>query len=248
MAKLVHNVQKKQHRERSQVSSRAKYGLLEKKKDYRLRAADYHKKQAALAALKRKAETYNPDEYYHAMTRKRTDDRGIVISERDTEVLSVNQVKLLKTQDVNYIRTVRLNQLAKINKQKQGLGFEARGSHTVFVDSIEDQQKFDAAKHFNTDESLVNRRENRLTIDQLQTNRTVIKQDPSFDQKLKDKQDMKKLKQYNLLKKTMEKERELAQVESRMELTKELMKKGSKKKVVDNNGKVQFKWKNQRKR
>lgn len=248
MAKLVHNVQKKQHRERSQTLGRAKYGLLEKKKDYRLRAADYHKKQAALKALKKKAETYNPDEYYHAMTRRKTDDKGILISERDSEVLSVAQVKLLKTQDVNYIRTMRLNELAKISKQKQDLNFKADGKHTVFVDSLDEQQSFDAAEYFQTDESLLSRRENRLKLDQLQTNEKLIKQDVTLDPEIKDKYDTKKLKQYKLLKKRMDREQELKDVESRMELTKELMKKGNKKKVIDNNGKVQFKWKNQRKR
>lgn len=248
MAKLVHNVQKKQHRERSQTLGRAKYGLLEKKKDYRLRAADYHKKQAALKALKKKAETYNPDEYYHAMTSKRTDDRGIIISERDTEVLSVAQVKLLKTQDVNYIRTMRLNEMAKIAKQKEGLDFKADGKHTVFVDSLDEQQSFNPAKYFDTDESLLSRRENRLKIDQLQTNEKLIKQDVNLDAAQKEKIDDKKLKQYKLLKKRIDREQELKDVESRMELTKELMKKGNKKKMVDGNGKVQFKWKNQRKR
>lgn len=247
MVKLVHNVQKKQHRERSQTSGRAKYGLLEKKKDYRLRAADYHKKQAALKALKKKAETYNPDEYYHAMTRKKTDDRGIVISERDTEVLSVAQVKLLKSQDVNYIRTMRLSEKAKIEKQKELLDFKSSGKHTVFVDSLQQQNDFDAASHFNTDESLLSRRENRLKIDQLQTNEKLIKQNP-IDSKIKEKLDSKKLKNVKLLKNRINRETELKEVESRMELTKELMKKGNKKKSIDGDGKVLFKWKNQRKR
>ena len=85
---------------------------------YRKSSIDYHKKQAALKALKEKAKLHNPDEYYHAMTRKKTDDKGILISERDNEVLSVEQAKLLKTQDVNYIRTMRLNELKKIEKEK----------------------------------------------------------------------------------------------------------------------------------
>lgn len=114
MVKLVHNVQKKQHKEGSQTLDRSKYGLLEKKKDYRLRAADYHKKQAALKALKHKAKAYNPDEYYHSMTRKKTDDCGILVTDRGNESLSVAQVKLLKSQDSNYVRTLRLNELQKI--------------------------------------------------------------------------------------------------------------------------------------
>ncbi|KAK6456585.1 small-subunit processome [Scheffersomyces xylosifermentans] len=247
MVKLVHNVQKKQHKERSQTSDRARFGLLEKKKDYRLRAADYHKKQSALKALKKKAATYNPDEYYHAMTKKRVDDRGVLISERDTEVLSVDQVKLLKTQDVNYIRTSRLSELSKIEKAKQDLTFNAGGKHTVFVDSIQDQQTFDPAAHFGTDASLLDKKENRLRIEQLQTNQRLVN-DPIQDQTIKDKQDLKKLKQYKALQRSLNREKQLKEVESRMETTKELMKKGSKKKVVDASGAVTFKWKNQRKR
>ena len=162
MAKLVHNVQKKQHRERSQTLDRARFGLLEKKKDYKLRAADYHKKQSALKALRAKASNYNPDEYYHGMTRRKTDSRGILQADRGEEVLSVQQVQLLKTQDANYVRTMRMNEALKIEKQKNQLDFGARGSHTVFVDSVEDQKNFKPEEYFDTDKSMVNRRENRL--------------------------------------------------------------------------------------
>lgn len=248
MAKLVHNIQKKQHRERSQVQSREKYGLLEKKKDYKLRANDYHKKQAALKALKNKVAAYNPDEYFHAMTKRNTDDRGILIADRGNEVLSVDQVKLLKTQDVNYIRTMRLNEAQKIKKQKEQLGFKSQGKHTVFVESMEDQKNFKPADYFNTDISMIKRRENRLTIDQLEQNKKLINQDAELEESAKLKQDLKKLKQFKQLKSRLEREKKLKEVESRMDMTRELMKKGNKKKIVNSDGLVQFKWKNQRKR
>ena len=247
MAKLVHNVQKKQHRERSQKQSRARYGLLEKKKDYRLRAADYHKKQAALKALKEKAKSHNPDEYYHAMTRKKTDDKGILISDRDSEVLSVEQAKLLKTQDVNYIRTMRLNELKKIEKEKEGKLFGALGKHTVFVDSIEEQESFSPEEFFDTDAALLDNRENRVRMNQLYDNSGLLKL-TELDIDTKNRLDLKKLKQYKLLQRRMKKEKELKEVESIMSRNLEKMKKGNKKKIVDSNGKVHFKWKNQRKR
>lgn len=247
MAKLVHNVQKKQHRERSQTQDRAKYGLLEKKKDYKLRAADYHKKQAALKSLRNKASQYNPDEYYHAMTRTQTDDRGILIADRGNDVLSNDQVKLLKSQDANYIRTMRLNEVNKIIKQKENLGFKGKGKHTVFVDNQQQQQSFKPEEFFNTDKDLLNRRENRLTIDQLENNRKLVNNN-DIDELTKDKFQQDKEKQFKLLKKRLERESQLREVESRMEQQKELMKKGNKKKVIDDNGKVLFKWKNQRKR
>lgn len=245
MAKLVHNVQKKQHRERSQTLDRAKYGLLEKKKDYRLRAADYHKKQAALKALRQKAAQYNPDEYYHAMTRKRTDDEGILITEREGESLSTQQVKLLKSQDLNYVRTMRLNESQKIEKLKNTLGFKAGGKHTVFVDNEESLELFKAEKFFDTDESMLERRENRLRLNQLETSERIMKE-IEFDDK--EKLDKQKLADYKLLKERMESERKLKEVEDRLETTKELMKKGAKKKLYDADGDVHFKWMNERKR
>lgn len=245
MAKLVHNVQKKQHRERSQTLDRAKYGLLEKKKDYRLRAADYHKKQAALKALRQKAAQYNPDEYYHAMTRKRTDEDGILITDRGNEALSTEQVKLYKSQDVNYVRTMRLNELQKIEKLKNKLGFKAGGKHTVFVDNENDAELFKAEEFFNTDESMLDRKENRLRIDQLETSQKVVK-DIDFEDK--EKVDKQKLADFKLLKERMEREKQLRELEDRLETTKELMKNGSKKKMYDDDGNVHFKWTNERKR
>ncbi|CUM68140.1 uncharacterized protein PRCAT00005857001 [Priceomyces carsonii] len=248
MTKLVHNVQKKQHRERSQPQERARLGLLEKKKDYRLRAADYHKKQAALKALRKKATYHNPDEYYHSMTRNKADNRGILIADRGNEALSVEQVKLLKSQDANYIRTMRLNESLKIRKQKEDLNFKANGKHTVFVDSFEEQKNFKPEEYFQTDKSMLKRRENRLKLDQLESNERIV-DDGLFDNPIiKEREDLKKLKKFKLLKSRMDRERQLGEVESKMEMTKELMKKGNKKKITDKNGNIQFKWKNQRKR
>ena len=55
------------HRERAQPGFRKHLGLLEKKKDYKLRANNFKQKEAKLLQLRKKAEFKNPDEYYMAM-------------------------------------------------------------------------------------------------------------------------------------------------------------------------------------
>ena len=51
---------------------RRRLGRLERKKDYKARADDFHRKEKALGALQRKAEERNPDEFYFGMEHSRT--------------------------------------------------------------------------------------------------------------------------------------------------------------------------------
>ncbi len=57
----------RKYRERSQPQRRAKLGLLEKKKDYKERAKNYHQKEDTLNKLREKAAMRNPDEFYMKM-------------------------------------------------------------------------------------------------------------------------------------------------------------------------------------
>ena len=92
----------REHRERSQPGFRKYLGLLEKKKDYKLRADDYRKKQEYLRALRKKALEKNPDEFYYKMTRVKLQDAVHVIKETKEEV-TPEQLKLMRTQDIKYI-------------------------------------------------------------------------------------------------------------------------------------------------
>ena len=73
MSSSVRNAtHRRTHKERGQLSGRERLGLLEKKKDYLLRARDYHFKQKRLKALKEKALARNPDEFYFKMINSKT--------------------------------------------------------------------------------------------------------------------------------------------------------------------------------
>ncbi|ODV59136.1 rRNA-processing protein UTP11 [Ascoidea rubescens DSM 1968] len=263
MVNLVHNVQKKQHRERSQPNERKRWGLLEKKKDYKLRAADYHKKQDALKKLRTKASLRNPDEYYHSMTRKRADDNGVLIASRGNDVLDVDQAKLLKTQDSNYINVMRLKELKKIEKFKDSpLLFmndtSKLSKHTVFVDNKSDQIKFNPTKYFKTHKSLLNS-SNRLTLDQVDNIKNSLNYNDAINNDSSNgilelsnsqirKLNKKKLKQLKLHRKRIQNEKKLRQVQLTLDLSREVMKNGNKKKLTKNSGNKVFKWKKERKR
>ena len=60
-------IPKRKYRERSQPLNRQKRGLLEKKKDYKVRAEDYHRKEKKIQKLMTKARLRNPDEFYFKM-------------------------------------------------------------------------------------------------------------------------------------------------------------------------------------
>lgn len=251
MAKLVHDVQKRQHRERSQVGSRARLGFLEKHKDYVKRAQDYHKKQNTLKILRSKVKERNPDEYYHGMHTRKTDNKGLLLTSRHGEEdtsLTMDQVKLLKTQDSNYVRTMRQMELNKSVRKTKELMFQASGKHTVFVEDKEQMRSFSPEQFFNTTTELLGRTENRITRDQLTADLNGNSLRSSDIIMPKESLDKKKLKKFKLVKQHLEKEKKLKEVEQRMNLQREVMKSGSKKKVVDSKGNISFKWKKQRKR
>jgi U3 small nucleolar RNA-associated protein 11 len=172
-ASMRNALQRRNHKERSQPSERAKWGLLEKKKDYQLRSRDYNAKKRALAALKAKASLRNPDEFNFGMINART-SKGVKITQRGDvggTALDNDVVKVMKTQDAGYIRVLAGQERAKIRELEEGLGFIGEGGggerHTVFVDGEEEARSFDAKTFFDTEEGLVERGWNRLRREQI---------------------------------------------------------------------------------
>jgi U3 small nucleolar RNA-associated protein 11 len=112
MSSLRNAVQRRNHRERAQPAERAKWGLLEKRKDYKLRAADHKAKTKKINALKSKASERNEDEFYFGMMSS-TSKGGIKVAKRGEansggggKVLSQDVVRLMKTQDQGYLQTM----------------------------------------------------------------------------------------------------------------------------------------------
>ncbi|CAG9985269.1 unnamed protein product [Clonostachys byssicola] len=116
MSSMRNAIQRNPHRERAQPLERRRLGLLEKHKDYSKRAQDYNKKKKQLKNLRAKAAERNEDEFYFGMmSRKGPGSKlmdgkrwsGTVQGDRGNKSMSVDAVRLLKTQDIGYVRTMR---------------------------------------------------------------------------------------------------------------------------------------------
>lgn len=155
------------HKERAQPSSRKKFGLLEKHKDYVERAKDYKAKQSHLNKLRKKALDRNPDEFYFKMNNSQV-RKGIHHSTLNPNAKLDNSViSGLKTQDLGYITVKKCADDSKIRRLKENLhliGEQRVKHHAVFVDSEEELTTFDPAAHFSTVPELVNRTFNRPRV------------------------------------------------------------------------------------
>ncbi|TKA33120.1 hypothetical protein B0A50_00673 [Salinomyces thailandicus] len=105
-------VQRRNHKERAQPLERKKWGLLEKHKDYSKRAADHNLKKRKIKALQQKAGERNEDEFYFGMVNAST-SKGVKRAKRGEEnsggggkALTDEVVRLMKTQDEGYLRTM----------------------------------------------------------------------------------------------------------------------------------------------
>lgn len=149
MSALRNAVQRRNHRERAQPHERQKWGLLEKPKDYKLRAADHRVKKRKLKTLQQKAKDRNEDEFYFAMVNSESRG-GVKVAKRRAEnsggnggngggkVLGGDVVKLMKTQDVGYLRTM----LQQTRRERERVGKEVvRGDVGVRVDTANGDSK-----------------------------------------------------------------------------------------------------------
>lgn len=144
-------------------------GILEKKKDYKQRAVDYHRKEDRIKAMKEKASMRNPDEFYFAMHNSRMVD-GKHRSNDDYRNLAPELVKVMKGQDLSYVRMQKQSDAKKAERlqaslhllEMEGDTVKPKRKHTIFVTSKKEADEFDVATHFDTIPEFADRAFNRL--------------------------------------------------------------------------------------
>uniref|UniRef100_A0A182QRQ8 U3 small nucleolar RNA-associated protein 11 n=1 Tax=Anopheles farauti TaxID=69004 RepID=A0A182QRQ8_9DIPT len=169
--KKVTKTNQKVHRERAQPFARAHLGLLEKKKDYKLRAKDRNEKEATLKTLRKRALNKNPDEFYHHMLNSKI-EKGEHHEQDKGDDFTKDQIKLMQTQDFKYItmkRTMEANKITRLQGQLHMTDAvnETPNKHIFFVEDEEEAQEFDLAKRLDTHPALVGRRSNRPRLEDL---------------------------------------------------------------------------------
>ena len=181
MSSLRNAVKRVTHKERAQPQSRSKLGILEKKKDYKKRAIDYHRKEDRINAAKQKASMRNPDEFYFGMHNAQVSDghhrKTEAARQKEFEAkIGHDTVRIMKDQDLSYVRMQKQRDAKKIERLQSNLHHIDGGNvsssskkrkHTIFVDSTKDAEEFDVAKHFDTLPELAGRTFNRPRIESL---------------------------------------------------------------------------------
>lgn len=258
---LRHVVKRRVHLERSQPKSRKKLGLLEKHKDYVLRAKSFHKKEKELQRLQRQAFFKNPDEFAFKMISHEQEEGQM---KKKTKPKNKEEAKLLDSQDTRYVRMREQIDKNSIERRAANLHFldaERSNKHIVFFDDDELElpagaqaslgssvrpgsvrrglQDVDLADYFDTHPDLLSRKANRPRMQQLE--KEFFPSEASHKQSIG---------AYSQLLQRQERVKKLVNVRERLEFRQQMRQKGRRKKVAEGNGdnpKV-FKWFAERKR
>ncbi|KAI3917028.1 hypothetical protein MKX01_003477 [Papaver californicum] len=143
MSSLRNAPPRKTHKERCQPLSRKKFGLLEKHKDYQVRAKAYHLKEQILQTLREKAAFQNPDEFYHKMIGTKTVD-GVHKPESEANKYTQDEPMLMKTQDMGYILQKGLSEKKKVERLSSMLhshGNQPLNRHVYFAGDREEAEE-----------------------------------------------------------------------------------------------------------
>ncbi|PLN80651.1 U3 small nucleolar RNA-associated protein 11 [Aspergillus taichungensis] len=144
MSTMRNAVQRRQHRERGQLAGREKWGILEKHKDYSLRAKDYNTKKAQIKRLQEKAHDRNPDEFAFGMVSSRQGKHGAGVGGRDSAAargLSHDAIKLYKTQDAGYLRTVGERVRRQMERLEEEVRLQGSFGEKLGEDQSEDEEE-----------------------------------------------------------------------------------------------------------
>jgi U3 small nucleolar RNA-associated protein 11 len=252
MSSLRKAVPQKYHKERHQPRSRKKLGLLEKHKDYVIRARDYNRKKDQLRKLEEKAAFRNPDEFYFKMINTKRID-GIHRVENKTPKYSHDEIAEMKTQDINYLNMKCTQETKKIEKIEQNLcclqlpPTETMTNHTIFVDNDDEVRHFSPAKFFDTVPEFLHRRFNRPRKSKLDKELIVANFNKISLKQLK-RNERHRLKSYKELNSRLHRQHEITKVLRRMQLKKHLMGKGTVIKKRKDGKPPVYKWKKERKK
>ncbi|CAN1235802.1 Probable U3 small nucleolar RNA-associated protein 11 [Linum perenne] len=115
MSSLRNVLPRRIHQERSQPESRKKFGLLEKHKDYAVRARAYQKKKETIQILREKAAFRNPDEFNFGMVKSRTVN-GVHRSLGEANKYTHDELMLMKTQDIGYVHQTLQSEKKKVER------------------------------------------------------------------------------------------------------------------------------------
>ncbi|KAK9132286.1 hypothetical protein Scep_011814 [Stephania cephalantha] len=143
MSSLRNAIHRRAHKERAQPQARKKFGLLEKHKDYVLRAKAFQKKEEAIQKLREKAAFRNPDEFYFKMMKTRTID-GVHRPESQARQYSQEELMLMKTQDIGYILQKlqsEKNKIAKLNSALHALDGQLPSKHVYYAEDREEARE-----------------------------------------------------------------------------------------------------------
>ena len=163
-------IPRRKYRERGQLEHRKRLGFLEKKKDYKIRAEDYHEKEKKYKNLKEAARTRNPDEFYHKMIKAKIIDGEHVQFPDDK---NLEQKLVTNTQFINLVNFKKSQLEKEAEKMKVRLQlnkniFEGgnKSKHTLYYEDedefLEEQQKEKEQEFLNKKRNLNKEEDNEI--------------------------------------------------------------------------------------
>lgn len=175
MSSLKKAAPSRTYQERHQPASRERFGLLEKHKDYVLRAREFHRKERSIRKLQEKAALRNPDEFYHRMISSRVVDgvhKDLPKKPADRKAAATEEELYRK-----YITSKETSERRKVEDLQSQLHFleaPAVNQHTFFLESQTEVASFDPSRALDTHPSLVTRTFNRPRLSSLRDRAVVV--------------------------------------------------------------------------